>query len=595
MKMAVSLQFTEQQRSLIEAPGSVYVEACPGAGKTQAIVQRFVDRPSVMDSRRGLALLSFTNAAVDEARYRCASAPHLLQVPNFVGTIDAFINRFIVSPVYSTRAGRAPSFRDTWSSVPAARVSVSGTPGIFPLSWFDITLDGVASLVLQRVPADRRSSVKSLRADQSKRVIEAAGSRWRVMFDRGVLDAATSRKLMTEYLKDEGTRRQLVRLVGARFSQVIVDEVQDCTADDICLLELIEEAGVSLVCVGDPDQAIYGFRGAESLMPGGLLSRLPAGDRLDGNFRSAPAICSAVGSLRQGSEVDVAMGDVSTVSMPVTVVAYRRPADVKAIVGTVLRDRGIPESDIIVLAHAAATSRSCAGGKGSTRTTDSRLVNFALAVHRFQSPSSTSSARREALRKVQSLICELGGDEESEAEFIESRGLTERMFAERCLRIVTALTGPFEADPSAFKEELCALLRSHEVLRSKLSLLRTPNGDKWPFILGQDATSLRHSTIHGFKGLQHRAVALILPSAAQGALDDDGINQWISGVPGESRRVLYVGASRAQELLILATHESRLDEVVDRMSADAVPFVVWEGPEEPVAQHQPMPAEGLMP
>ena len=109
------------------------------------------------------------------------------------------------------------------------------------------------------------------------------------------------------------------------------------------------------------------------------------------------------------------------------------------------------------------------------------------------------------------------------------------------------------------------------------------------------ATSLRHSTIHGFKGLQHRAVALILPSAAQGALDDDGINQWISGVPGESRRVLYVGASRAQELLILATHESRLDEVVDRMSADAVPFVVWEGPEEPVAQHQPMPAEGLMP
>lgn len=584
--MATTLDFTEQQRSLIEGTGSVYVEACPGAGKTQAIVQRFVDRPSVTDERRGVALLSFTNAAVDEARSRCASAPHLLQVPNFAGTIDAFINRFIVSPTYTARTGRTPLFRDTWSSVPMTQVTVPGVRGIFALDWFDITVDGVASLVLQRVPAGRRPGAQSLRVDELRRVTDAAAAKWQAMFDRGVLDAATSRRLMVKYLQDDATRRKLVCLLGARFTEVIVDEVQDCTASDALILELIEEAGSKLVCVGDPDQAIYGFRDSESSMLSGLLSRLAVGNRLDGNFRSAPAICSAVGSLRQGSSVDVAVGDMSTVSEPVTVAVYRRPADVKAIVSSVLSDRGIPESDIIVLAHAAATSRSCAGGSGSTRPTDSRLVNFALAIHRFQAASSPPSARREALRKVQSLVCELGGDDESEADFLEARGLTERLFADRCLRIVLALTAPFEADPSAFKEELCVLLRLHGVLDSNSSMLRTPNGDKWPFILGQDVTALRHSTIHGYKGLQHRAVALVLPKAASGVSDVDGVSQWLSGEPGESRRVLYVGASRAQELLILVIHESRMDDVVGRMSTDGVPHIVWADPEDPGGQRR---------
>src|SRR5262245_52092121 len=96
------LVFTDPQRELIEKPGSVLVEACPGAGKTQCIVERFVQRPGA-DARRGVALLSFTNAAINEARVRCAERSDLLAAPNFVGTIDSFINRYIVSPVYASK------------------------------------------------------------------------------------------------------------------------------------------------------------------------------------------------------------------------------------------------------------------------------------------------------------------------------------------------------------------------------------------------------------------------------------------------------------------------------------------------------------
>src|SRR5690242_19019607 len=121
------LVFTGPQRELIEARRSTYVEACPGAGKTQAIVQRFIDRP-VRHPRKGTALISFTNAAIDEARRRCVARPELLEVPNFVGTIDSFINRFLVAPTFLARRKMAPSFSDSWATVPHSQVAVKGVP-----------------------------------------------------------------------------------------------------------------------------------------------------------------------------------------------------------------------------------------------------------------------------------------------------------------------------------------------------------------------------------------------------------------------------------------------------------------------------------
>jgi DNA helicase II / ATP-dependent DNA helicase PcrA len=94
------------------------VEACPGAGKTRAIVARFAEQASV--GGRAAALLSFTNAAVDEAVTRCAHIPHATQPPNFVGTFDRFLHRFLVTPVLVRARGKPPRYVDTWSDLPAS-------------------------------------------------------------------------------------------------------------------------------------------------------------------------------------------------------------------------------------------------------------------------------------------------------------------------------------------------------------------------------------------------------------------------------------------------------------------------------------------
>ncbi|MFE2519057.1 UvrD-helicase domain-containing protein [Streptomyces mirabilis] len=66
------MKLTDGQQALVDATDSLFAAACPGAGKTRAMVARFLKR-TAEEPRRGIALISFTNAAVDEVRHRCGS------------------------------------------------------------------------------------------------------------------------------------------------------------------------------------------------------------------------------------------------------------------------------------------------------------------------------------------------------------------------------------------------------------------------------------------------------------------------------------------------------------------------------------------
>jgi superfamily I DNA/RNA helicase len=56
------------EQALALRPAVRHIEAGPGAGKTTTLVARFRERAVSLDA--GIALLSFTNAAVDVARSR---------------------------------------------------------------------------------------------------------------------------------------------------------------------------------------------------------------------------------------------------------------------------------------------------------------------------------------------------------------------------------------------------------------------------------------------------------------------------------------------------------------------------------------------
>ena len=51
--------------------------------------------------------------------------------------------------------------------------------------------------------------------------------------------------------------------VQARYRWISVDEYQDVNQAQYQLLRLLTAGGANLCVIGDPDQAIYGFRGAD--------------------------------------------------------------------------------------------------------------------------------------------------------------------------------------------------------------------------------------------------------------------------------------------------------------------------------------------
>jgi UvrD/REP helicase N-terminal domain len=50
----------------------------------------------------------------------------------------------------------------------------------------------------------------------------------------------------------------------------VIDEARDCSTADLYILNKLYDVGLPLVVVADPDQAIYGFRGADTVLTGPL-------------------------------------------------------------------------------------------------------------------------------------------------------------------------------------------------------------------------------------------------------------------------------------------------------------------------------------
>ena len=97
------------------APGVQHIEAGPGAGKTKTVVARF---RRLADQGLGVALLSFTNVAVDVARSRCRHRSTLIEPPNFIGTFDQFFHRYVVTPDVHRRFGVSPRYISSWDDLP---------------------------------------------------------------------------------------------------------------------------------------------------------------------------------------------------------------------------------------------------------------------------------------------------------------------------------------------------------------------------------------------------------------------------------------------------------------------------------------------
>lgn len=567
------------------APGIQLIEAGPGSGKTRTVVARF--RQGTVDGR-SVALLSFTNAAVDVARSRCRDDPTLMEAPNFIGTFDQFFHRYVLTPDIRRRFGVSPRYLSSWDDLPNHIAVVrppNGGSGI-RLSCF-AREDDVWVVDERSLNRNEEHFWNSLTPWRQGKMHEAATNRIVGLHKSYVFDTAESRSRALHALYEPGSI-YLGRL-KRRFSEIIVDEFQDCDGVEHQLLGLLRSAGISVVAVADPDQAIYEFRQSstgiykqyrDGLAPSAIAS-------LTTCYRSTPAICSLTSSLRT-----VGLGDLR--SDP----GHEGGAsDVHVVVGSgikagsfalkIVREHGITARQTRVIAHRRSDARALIrAGKQPPRGV-SHMESVLVPLAELRS-GVDARGRLNAVKRIEAFVLnQFDWPSDGTADTLDQQ-LEQLDLAPEQIRITASkLVSASHHWPN--KKACSSSVRAHlEEIANGRSILLTPGlGQRlavpdrvWKFWESRtegippdihlDAVRCTH--VHGVKGDEFDGVVYAIPSRTTNnkhVLDD-----WEQGANSELRRVFYVGASRAGKVLVLVVPKARHNQLVTLLSAAGVPHVV---------------------
>ena len=117
--------------------------------------------------------------------------------------------------------------------------------------------------------------------------------------------------------------------VQARFRWISVDEYQDVNSAQHRLLTLLAAGGANLCVIGDPDQAIYGFRGADHRFFLSFEDDFPGGKRLhlERNYRSAQTILDAAMQVISRNPDHQATALIADFAEQIKLDVYRAPTD----------------------------------------------------------------------------------------------------------------------------------------------------------------------------------------------------------------------------------------------------------------------------
>src|SRR3954466_2754777 len=262
----------EAQQAVVDhSDGPLLVLAGPGTGKTTTLVEAVVARVAAGASPDQVLVLTFSRKAADELRERIATRVGRTVVEPAAHTFHGFCHAVVRG--YGLAAGsQPPRLLSGAEREGRIRELLRGNAADEGLTRWPseprpaLTLRGFAREVADLLDRGRErgldaTDLERLGREHGRPEWVAAGhfldEYLAVLEARGELDYAGLVAEATALL--DGPAAELC----SRFSAVYVDEYQDTDPSQERLLRRLAGDGRLLVAVGDPDQSIYGFRGAE--------------------------------------------------------------------------------------------------------------------------------------------------------------------------------------------------------------------------------------------------------------------------------------------------------------------------------------------
>ena len=526
----------DQARAAEAADGPLIVIAGPGSGKTHMLTHRLAH----LVLERGVPAASclavtFTRRAAEELRHRLA-----VLLPPSAGAcaVESFHSLGLtILRANGAAAGLKPDFRI--ADEPERRAALATALGI---------TDSKAARLLKGISLLKRTGREP---DDAETVYAFAACR-RLEIEQNWIDFDDLVRLPVRILE---TDTQLAALWRSRFSYICVDEFQDVDEQQYRLLRRLAPQAGNICVIGDPNQAIYGFRGATAACFTRFREDFPSARtmRLGRNYRSTGSIVTAAAQvIGAGAPEDVT-----------------RPMQDPVVIHAALTDQA--EAEFVV-----AMIQSLMGGhdllaanreqmiKGASRPlgfgdfavlyrTDAQSSALREAFHRSGIPFKKSSPAPIA---GQPLVRALLAASERQGSDLGASDWSARIAAAaeqmRCDGDGLDVAGLAEA-----RRWLTALAGNGDEAHMGEQVALATEADFW------DARADRVSllTMHAAKGLEFPVVFVVgledglvpLSWTASGGKDVPGEDAPDEGSPdGEERRLFYVAMTRAKDRLFLS-------------------------------------------
>ena len=282
---------SRQAEAVTSTEGRIRVIAGAGTGKTKALTYRYAYLVNVLGiDPANILCLTFTNKAAAEMRQRIATMVHSGDYNDFVCTIDGFCVKFLRKEIHRLGFPKTFSILDEEDCKSLAKQ----------------TMD---ELGLKRTEKTVKEFLGQIAVDKALNdyitTFMLSQAKWTDNMLKSNLGNYIHRQVK-EYALDFDDLENFTNYILDRFKDareywqnqlnyIMVDEAQDCNLDNWQIIEKLAAGHRNLFVVGDPDQAIYEWRGAK---PQRFVQFASDKDVvLDENYRSTPKILNVANSV----------------------------------------------------------------------------------------------------------------------------------------------------------------------------------------------------------------------------------------------------------------------------------------------------------
>lgn len=246
----------EQVEAVSHSHGPLLILAGAGSGKTTVLVSRTGRLLSdKLTSAERICVLTFTNKAARELKHRVSHRLGRMADQVWAGTFHGFGLQFLKQHYQAAGLPKRFGVIDQSDSIAVLKDLIKDTKALEKDAF-------AVDKIMQKISKLRESGRESALDDsiESAMAISLAPKYERRLRSLGVVDFE---ELLLRPLKLLKNDPSLLAQTQGRFDFVMVDEFQDTNQTQMQLVDHLVKSHQNIAVVGDDDQSIYGWRGAE--------------------------------------------------------------------------------------------------------------------------------------------------------------------------------------------------------------------------------------------------------------------------------------------------------------------------------------------